>query len=156
EERRFGEANQDLTDVSLRAGRLMASMFPTVNFLINASSVAVLWIGASQISEGKIQVGSLVAYLTYLVQILMSVVMATVMVSMIPRAAVSADRIKEVLDTDVTVEPPKDPVRDVITHGALEFRDVGFSYPGAEHSVLCDISFTTSPGQTTAIIGSTG
>jgi ATP-binding cassette subfamily B protein len=156
EERRFNEANQDLTDVSLRAGRLMASMFPTVNFLINASSVAVLWIGANQISAGKIQVGSLVAYLTYLVQILMSVVMATFMVSMIPRASVSADRIQEVLDTDVTVEPPADPVRDVVTHGALEFRNVGFSYPGAEHAVLSDISFRTSPGQTTAIIGSTG
>jgi ATP-binding cassette subfamily B protein len=156
EEKRFADANQDLTDVSLRAGRLQASMFPTVNFLINASSVAVIWIGASQISSGQIQVGSLVAYLTYLVQILMSVVMATFMVSMIPRAAVSADRIQEVLDTDVTVEPPKDPVHDVITHGALEFRNVGFAYPGAEHSVLCDISFRTEPGQTTAIIGSTG
>jgi ATP-binding cassette subfamily B multidrug efflux pump len=156
EEKRFNEANQDLTDVSLRAGRLMASMFPTVNFLINASSVAVLWIGASQISAGKIQVGSLVAYLTYLVQILMSVVMATFMVSMIPRASVSADRIQEVLDTDVTVEPPTDPVREVVTHGALEFRHVGFRYPGAEHAVLSDISFATSPGQTTAIIGSTG
>ena len=156
EEKRFGESNQDLTDVSLRAGRLMASMFPTVNFLINASSVAVLWIGASQIAAGKIQVGSLVAYLTYLVQILMSVVMATFMVSMMPRAAVSADRIQEVLDTDVTVEPPADPVRDVVTHGALEFRHVGFSYPGAEHSVLSDISFRTAPGETTAIIGSTG
>jgi len=156
EEKRFNEANQDLTDVSLRAGRLMASMFPTVNFLINASSVAVLWIGANQISAGNIQVGSLVAYLTYLVQILMSVVMATFMVSMIPRAAVSADRIQEVLETDVTVEPPKDPVRKVTTPGALAFRDVGFSYPGAEHAVLSDISFQTAPGQTTAIIGSTG
>jgi ATP-binding cassette subfamily B protein len=156
EEKRFNEANQDLTDVSLRAGRLMASMFPTVNFLINASSVAVLWIGANQISAGKIQVGSLVAYLTYLVQILMSVVMATFMVSMIPRASVSADRIQEVLDTDVTVEPPADPVREVVTPGALEFRHVGFRYPGAEHAVLSDISFRTAPGQTTAIIGSTG
>src|SRR5690242_2309919 len=156
EEKRFSKANQDLTDVSLRAGRLMASMFPTVNFLINASSVAVIWIGASQINSGQIQVGSLVAYLTYLVQILMSVVMATFMISMIPRAAVSADRIQEVLDTDVSVEPPSDPVRDVVTHGALEFRNVGFSYPGAEHSVLSDVSFNTEPGQTTAIIGSTG
>src|SRR5262249_24090521 len=140
EEQRFGEANQDLTDVSLRAGRLMASMFPTVNFLINASSVAVLWIGANQISSGKIQVGSLVAYLTYLVQILMSVVMATFMVSMIPRASVSADRIQEVLDTEVSVEPPSDPVREVVTHGALEFQNVGFSYPRAEHAVFTHIS----------------
>jgi ATP-binding cassette, subfamily B, multidrug efflux pump len=156
ERRRFESANADLTTVSLRAGRLMSSMFPTVNFLINASSVAVLWIGASRVSAGDIQVGTLVAYLTYLVQILMSVVMATFMISMLPRASVSADRIQEVLDTDVSVVPPAAPVHEVVTHGALEFRDVGFHYPGAEHAVLSGISFTTAPGQTTAIIGSTG
>ena len=153
---RFSHANQDLTDVSLRAGRLMASMFPTVNVLINLSSVAVLWIGARFVNSGQIEVGTLVAYLTYLVQILMSVVMATFMVSLIPRASVSADRIQEVLDTEPSVVPPSDPVREVVTHGALEFEDVGFSYPGAEHAVLCDISFATAPGQTTAIVGSTG
>jgi ATP-binding cassette, subfamily B, multidrug efflux pump len=156
EGRRFGDANRDLTAVSLRAGRLMSSMFPTVNFLINASSVAVLWLGASRVNSGDIQVGTLVAYLTYLVQILMSVVMATFMVSMIPRASVAADRIQEVLDTDPSVVPPVDPVRDVVTHGALEFRDVGFHYPGAEHAVLTGITFATAPGQTTAIVGSTG
>ena len=153
---RFSGANQDLTDVSLRAGRLMASMFPTVNVLINLSSVAVLWIGARYVNSGQIEVGTLVAYLTYLVQILMSVVMATFMVSMIPRASVSADRIQEVLDTEPSVVPPTDPVREVATHGALAFDEVGFSYPGAEHPVLCDISFATAPGQTTAIVGSTG
>jgi ATP-binding cassette, subfamily B, multidrug efflux pump len=153
---RFSGANQDLTDVSLRAGRLMASMFPTVNVLINLSSVAVLWLGARYVNSGEIQVGTLVAYLTYLVQILMSVVMATFMVSMIPRASVSADRIQEVLETEPSVEPPTDPVREVVTHGALEFEEVGFSYPGAEHAVLGDISFATAPGQTTAIVGSTG
>jgi len=153
---RFSGANQDLTDVSLRAGRLMASMFPTVNVLINLSSVAVLWIGARYVNSGQIEVGTLVAYLTYLVQILMSVVMATFMVSMIPRASVSADRIQEVLDTEPSVVPPTDPVREVATHGALAFVEVGFSYPGAEHPVLCDISFATAPGQTTAIVGSTG
>jgi ATP-binding cassette subfamily B protein len=156
EARRFGAANGDLTEVSLKAGRLMSSMFPTVNFLINVSSVAVLWIGADRVASHQIQVGSLVAYLSYLVQILMSVVMATFMVSMIPRAAVSAGRIQEVLDTPSTVVPPADPVREVVTHGALEFADVGFHYPGAEHPVLTDISFTTRPGQTTAIVGSTG
>src|SRR6267378_4514670 len=156
ETERFKGANAELTEVSLKAGRLMSSMFPTVNFLINLSSVAVLWIGASRVNSGDIQVGTLVAYLTYLVQILMSVVMATFMVSMIPRAAVSADRIQEVLDTDPSVVPPVDPVREVVTHGALAFEDVGFSYPGAEHAVLCDISFATAPGQTTAIVGSTG
>jgi ATP-binding cassette, subfamily B, multidrug efflux pump len=156
EEKRFAAANQDLTDTSMRAGRLMASMFPTVTLIINASSIAVLWVGADRVGAGDIQIGSLIAYLSYLVQILMAVVMATFMVSMIPRAAVSADRIQEVLDTDVSVVPPVDPVRDVVQHGALEFRDVGFRYPGAEHAVLSDISFATAPGQTTAIIGSTG
>jgi len=156
EARRFGEANADLTEVSLKAGRLMSAMFPTVNFLINASSIGVLWLGASRVNSGAIQVGTLVAYLTYLVQILMSVVMATFMVSMIPRASVSADRIQEVLDTPPSVVPPANPVRDVIQHGALEFEDVGFHYPGAEHPVLSGVSFKTAPGQTTAIVGSTG
>jgi ATP-binding cassette subfamily B protein len=156
ETKRFSEANDDLTRVSLRAGRLMSSMFPTVNFLINASSTAVLWVGASRIADGDIQVGSLVAYLTYLVQILMSVVMATFMISMIPRASVSSGRIQEVLDTDVSVVPPVNPVRELVTPGSLELRDIGFHYPGAEHAVLSDISFLTMPGQTTAIVGSTG
>jgi ATP-binding cassette subfamily B multidrug efflux pump len=156
EARRFGEANADLTEVSLKAGRLMSAMFPTVNLLINLSSVGVLWLGASRISSGQIQVGTLVAYLTYLVQILMSVVMATFMVSMIPRAAVSADRIQEVLDTPPSVVPPANPVREVVQHGALEFQDVGFHYPGAEHPVLTGVSFATAPGQTTAVVGSTG
>jgi ATP-binding cassette subfamily B protein len=156
EARRFAQSNDDLTAVSLKAGRLMSSMFPTVNLLINLSSVGVLWLGASRVNSGEIQVGTLIAYLTYLVQILMSVVMATFMVSMVPRAAVSADRIQEVLETDPSVVPPVDPVREVVTHGALEFRDVGFHYPGAEHPVLCDVSFATAPGQTTAIVGSTG
>ena len=156
EKQRFDKTNTDLTTVSLRGGRLMSSMFPTVNFLINASSVAVLWLGASLVNNGSIQVGTLIAYLSYLVQILMSVVMATFTVSMMPRAAVSADRIQEVLDTETSVEPPSEPVREMARRGALEFRDVGFSYPGAEHPVLCDISFATAPGQTTAIVGSTG
>ena len=156
EAKRFGKANADLTAVSLRAGRLMSSMFPTVNLLINVSFVAVLWIGASRVSSGQIQVGTLVAYLSYLVQILMSVVMATFVISMIPRASVSADRIQEVLDTDPSVVPPVNPVHEVIEQGALEFRDVGFHYPGAEHPVLTGVSFSTAPGQTTAIVGSTG
>ena len=156
ETERFRHANAELTDVSLKAGRLMSSMFPTVNLLINLSSVGVLWLGADRVADGDVQIGSLVAYLSYLVQILMSVVMATFTVSMIPRAAVSAGRIQEVLDTDSTVVPARNPVRDVAVHGSVEFRDVGFHYPGAEHPVLTDISFTTHAGQTTAIIGSTG
>ena len=153
---RFREANADLTEVSLKAGRLMASMFPTVNLLINLSSVGVLWLGANRVADGDVQVGSLVAFLSYLVQILMSVMMATFAVSMVPRAAVSAGRIQEVLDTDPTVKRAANPVDRLVTHGTVEFRDVGFHYPGAEHPVLTDISFHTTVGQTTAIVGSTG
>ena len=156
ERSRFAGANAELTDTSLRAGRLMASMFPTVNLIINASSVAVLWVGASRIQSGHMQIGSLIAYLSYLIQILMSVVMATFVVSMIPRASVSAGRIQEVIDTEPTVVSPPNPVAPSRGELDVEFRHVGFHYPGAEHPVLTDISFTTLPGQTTAIVGSTG
>ena len=156
EAKRFHTANDELTATSLRAGRLMSSIFPTVNFLINVSSVGVLWLGASRVADGDIQVGSLVAYLSYLVQILMSVLMATFMVSMVPRSAVSAGRLQEVLDTSSTVVRPTNPIEHVVTRGQLEFRDVGFHYPGAEHAVLTDITFTTTAGTTTAIVGSTG
>ncbi|HVM07236.1 MAG TPA: ABC transporter ATP-binding protein [Acidimicrobiales bacterium] len=153
---RFETANAELTDTSLRAGRLMATMFPIVNLIINGSSIGVLLIGARGVADGEVQVGSLVAYLSYLVQILMSVVMASFVVSMVPRAAVAGGRIQEVLDTESTVRPPATPIREVATHGSLEFAGVGFHYPGAEHAVLSDISFRTEPGQTTAVIGSTG
>lgn len=156
ERARFAEANADLTDTSLRAGRLMASMFPTVNLVINGSSIAVLWVGASRIQAGHMQVGSLVAYLSYLIQILMSVVMATFMVSMIPRAAVSAGRIQDVIRTESTVRSPDEPVAPDRESLEVEFRRVGFHYPGAEHPVLKDVSFLTRPGETTAIVGSTG
>jgi ATP-binding cassette subfamily B protein len=153
---RFDEANRDLTATALRGGRLMTMMFPTVNLLINFSSVAVLWIGASRIDNGQMEVGSLVAYLSYLIQILMGVTLLTFTLSMVPRAAVAGARIQEVLDTDSSVVPPADPVRDVRQRGLLELRGVGFHYPGAEQSVLDDISFTTRAGTTTAIVGSTG
>jgi ATP-binding cassette subfamily B protein len=156
ETKRFAKANDDLTEVSLRAGRLMSAMFPTVNVLINVSSVAVLWIGASRVADGDVGVGALVAYISYLVQILMSVVMATFTISMIPRASVSADRIQEVLDTELSVVVPPNPVREVPVHGDLELRGVEFKYPGAEHAVLHDVSFRTKAGETTAIVGSTG
>jgi ATP-binding cassette subfamily B protein len=156
ERRRFATANEELTDVSLRAGRLMSAMFPTVNLVINVSSVAVLWLGATRIQNGSMQVGSLVAYLSYLIQILMSVVMATFMISMIPRAAVSAGRIQEVIDTESTVRSPDAPKRVASNRPEVEFRGVGFHYPGADHPVLTDISFTTKAGETTAIVGSTG
>jgi len=156
EQVRFEQANTELTRVSLRTGRLMSSMFPTINILINLSSVAVLWIGANRVGAHDIGVGSLVAYLSYLVQILFSVMMATFVVSMVPRASVSAGRVQEVLDTPSTVAPAASPVRTVEVHGELELEGVGFHYPGAEHAVLSDISFSTHAGQTTAIVGSTG
>ena len=156
ESRRFADANHLLTASSLRAARLMAAVFPAVTLLVNLSSVALLWIGADRIEAGTTQIGSLVAYLTYLLQILMAVTMATFMLSMIPRAAVAADRIVEVLDTESTVVPPPNPIREFTQPGTVEFRGVGFRYPGAEHSVLDNITFTAGPGETTAIIGSTG
>jgi ATP-binding cassette, subfamily B, multidrug efflux pump len=153
---RFETANTELTDVSLRAGRLMSSMFPIVNLLINLASAAVIWLGADRIAAGDSDVGSLIAYLTYLTQILWSVVLATFMVSMIPRASVAGARIQEVLETPPSVLVAEQPVRDRPARGRLELRDVGFHYPGAEHPVLCDISFTASAGTTTAVVGSTG
>ncbi|HVV36432.1 MAG TPA: ABC transporter ATP-binding protein [Acidimicrobiales bacterium] len=155
EDRRFTKANTELTAVSLRAGRLQSSMFPTVNILVNLSSVGVVALGAHRVAEGHIQVGTIVAYLSYLVQILMSIVMATFMVSVIPRAAVSSGRVQEVLDTDSSVVPPEVGATPR-TRGQVEFRNAGFHYPGAEHSVLNDISFLTERGQTTAIVGSSG
>ncbi|HUW03465.1 MAG TPA: ABC transporter ATP-binding protein [Acidimicrobiales bacterium] len=156
EGKRFEAANDDLTDVSLRTGRLMAAMFPTVMFIINMSSIGVLWVGADRISAGSMQIGALIAYLSYLIQIMMSVVMATFMMSMIPRARVAAERIQEVLVTPSSLTVPADPVRALVTPGTLEFRNVGFHYPGADDPVLHEVSFATRPGETTAIIGSTG
>ncbi|MEO6318047.1 MAG: ABC transporter ATP-binding protein [Acidimicrobiales bacterium] len=156
ETERFAQGNDDLTATSLRAGRLMSSMFPVVNLLINGASVGVLWVGAGRIGDGDLQVGSLVAYLSYLVLILMSVVMATFTLSMVPRAAVSGARIQEVLDTPPSVAPPAEPVLDIPERGSLELRGVGFSYPGAAEPVLTDVSFSVRAGTTTAIVGSTG
>ena len=153
---RFHAVNQDLTETSLKAGRLMALMFPTMMFAMNASSIAVIWFGGHRIDSGNMSVGSLVAFITYLALIMSAVMMATMVSMMAPRAAVSAERIQEVLDTFSSVTPPPDPVTDVAERGRLELRDVGFRYPGAEHAVLQHISFTSLPGQTTAIIGSTG
>jgi ATP-binding cassette subfamily B protein len=156
EAERFGRANQELTDVSLTVGRWMAAMFPAVILVLNAASVAVLWFGGMRVDAGLMEVGSLTAFLAYLVQILMSVMMATFMLVMLPRATVSADRIGEVLETDSSVVPPAIGVTEVKTRGELELRGVGFSYPGASHPVLKDVTFSARPGQTTAIVGSTG
>jgi len=156
ETERFAGANADVTDVALRAGRLMALMFPVVMLVLNVSSVAVIWFGPFRIEDGSMQVGTLIAFLSYLMQILMSVMMATFMAVMIPRASVSADRIGEVLGTNSSVLPPEQPATSAVRRGELEMRDVGFAYPGADQPVLSGISFTARAGQTTAIIGSTG
>lgn len=154
---RFGRANEDVTDTALRAGRLMALAFPSVMLVLNVSSVAVIWFGAFRIENGSMQVGTMIAFLSYLMQILMSVMMATFMAIMIPRAAVSADRIGAVLGTESSVRPPAQPVSlSGAARGELEMLDVGFAYPGAEAPVLSDVTFTARAGQTTAIIGSTG
>jgi ATP-binding cassette subfamily B protein len=156
ETERFGGANQELTDVSLTVGRWMAAIFPAVILVLNLASVAVLWFGGHRVEAGVMEIGSLTAFLAYLIQILMSVMMATFMFMMVPRAAVSSDRIGEVLDTDSSVLPPTSGVTEVSGRGELELRGVGFSYPGATHAVLNDVSFFAHPGQTTAIVGSTG
>ncbi|MFJ6312769.1 ABC transporter ATP-binding protein [Pseudarthrobacter oxydans] len=153
---RFARANEDVTDTALRAGRLMALAFPVVMLVLNVSSVAVIWFGSFRIQDGSMQVGTLIAFLSYLIQILMSVMMATLMAVMIPRAAVSADRIGEVLRTESSVRPPRNPLSSEVRRGELEMRNVGFAYPGADQPVLSGISFTARAGQTTAIIGSTG
>ena len=156
ETERFDDANQRLTRTSILTSRYMSSMFPTVMLVMNISSAAAVWVAAGRIGAGDMQIGALVAFLTYLVQILMAVMMATFVAVMWPRASVCADRINEVLETDSSIETSPTPVTELPGRGTLEFRNVGFSYPGAEVPVLSNISFTTRPGQTTAIIGSTG
>ncbi len=153
---RFAKANADVTQTATSVGRLMASMFPVVMFILNLSSVAVLWFGAQRIDEGKMQIGSLTAFLTYMIQILMSVMMATFLLVLAPRAMICADRIQEVLKTRSSVEQADAPVTVALSRGTVELSGATFTYPGADHPVLRDISFTARPGETTAIIGSTG
>ena len=153
---RFEEANDALTTTSLKSGRLMAFMFPIVIAVLNLSSVAAIWLGASRVADGDLQIGALIAFLSYLIQILMSVMMGTFVAVLTPRASVSADRIGEVLHTESAVAQAADPVTELSEHPTLRFDHVEFRYPGAEHPVLCDLSFEARPGTTFAIIGSTG
>ena len=153
---RFADANAALTETALRAGRLFALMFPIVLLVLNASSVAVLWFGAARIEAGLMQVGALTAFLTYLIQILMAVLMATFIAVLLPRATVSADRIGEVLETTSSVVLPAAPVTELATRGRVELRGVGFEYPGAAEPVLAGVDLVAEPGTVTAIIGSTG
>ena len=153
---RFDVANRELTQTAISAGRLFALMFPTVMLVMNVSTVAVIWFGGIRVGEGDIQVGTLMAFMQYLMQILMGVMMATVMGILLPRAAVSGDRIGEVLNTTTSVTTPEHPVMSVTETGTVEFLDASFQYPGAEEPVLKNLTFAAHPGKTTAIIGSTG
>jgi ATP-binding cassette subfamily B protein len=156
EQERFQAANADLFGVSLGVGRLIALMFPSVMLVLNLSSIAVLWFGGHLVADGGMQIGALTAFLSYLLQILMSVMMATFVFMQVPRAEVCAERIVEVLDTEPDLARPARPVTTLARHGHLELRGAEFRYPGAEQPVLCDISLVARPGQVTAVIGGTG
>ncbi len=156
EERRFDEANVDLTTTQLTVTRMFALMMPLLMGIFNISTVGIIWFGAYRVDSGGMPIGNLTAFLAYIMQILMSVMMAVIMFVMVPRAAASALRIKEVLETEPTVCDPERPVAETGEYGSIEFRDVEFRYPGAEDPVLSGVSFSAAPGETTAIVGSTG
>ena len=156
EAKRFGDANQDLTAVSVKIGNLFVLMFPAIGMILHLSTAAVLWFGGQRVDSGEMQVGALTAFLQYLLQILIAVMMGTFMAMMIPRASVCADRIGEVLDVEPSIHNPENPVVPAAKAGRVEYRDVTFKYPGAEAPVLSNVSFTAEPGKTLAIIGSTG
>ena len=153
---RFGRVNRDLAGIALFVGRWMAAMFPVVILILNVSSVAVIWFGGQRVDAGLMQVGSLTAFLAYLIQILVAVMMATFMLMVVPRAVVAADRMTEVLDTDSTVVPHRSPVIALRERATVRFDAVSFNYPRASHAVLQEVAFVAEPGKTTAIIGSTG
>lgn len=156
QERRFRDANDDLRDVWLKIGTTWAFMMPVIMAIIGLSSVAIVWFGGHRIESGSMEVGSLIAFINYLMQILMSVMIAAMMFMMVPRARVSARRIADVLDTDIKIVSPKDPVELPPSPATYVIDDVTVAYPGAEEPVLHDVSLTLNPGTTTAIIGSTG
>ncbi|WEG09917.1 ABC transporter ATP-binding protein [Microbacterium horticulturae] len=156
EHARFTRASEDVMESAVRAGNLMAIMFPAVTVVLNVSSAAVIWFGAFQVQDGNAQIGTLFAFLTYMMQILMGVMMATFMFVMIPRAAVCAGRIGDVLQTEPSVAARAELAAPPAPMGRVEFDHVDFTYPGAEDAVVTDVSFTVEPGTTTAIIGSTG
>jgi len=156
EERRFDAANRDLSDTMLSVGRLFALVMPLVMVIFNLTLVATMWFGSIRVDSGAMEIGNLTAFLTYIAQIMMSVMMATMMFVMVPRAAASADRIDEVLETEPKITDSAEPVTPAERSGTVQFDNVEFRYPGAEEAVLCGISFTARPGETTAIVGSTG
>jgi ATP-binding cassette subfamily B multidrug efflux pump len=156
DEARFDVANSDLTDTALRVNRLFAMMIPFLFGIMNLSTVAIVWFGGLRIDAGSMPIGNLSAFLQYVMQILFAVMMAALMFVMVPRAAAAAERIQQVLDSEAELCDPDVPVEVDNPQGLVEFENVQFGYPGAEEPVLCDISFTAKPGQTTAIVGSTG
>jgi len=156
ERSRFAEANEALSDTALTAGRWQALMLPVTTLVINISSVALIWFGGMRIDDGQMQVGSLIAFLSYFMQILMAVLLATFILVLVPRATACAERITDVLATEPSITSPAEPVRPDSVDGAISLRDASFSYPGAEQPVLQDVSLTARPGTTTAIVGSTG
>jgi ATP-binding cassette, subfamily B, multidrug efflux pump len=156
ERNRFAQANEDLADTAIEAGRWQALMLPVTTLVINISSVALIWFGGLRIDAGQMQVGSLIAFLSYFMQILMAVLLATFILVIIPRASVCAERIGEVLSTEPQITSPPDPVRPALIAGEIRMDGASFSYPGAELPVLQDISLIAKPGTTTAIVGSTG
>ena len=156
EERRFDEANLDVTDVAIRVNRLIAWLMPMMMFVLNVSGVAIVWFGAMRINNGQMQVGSLIAFLQYAMQILFGLLMVSMMFVMLPRAAASADRINEVLAIEPEISDAEQVKHANAERGYVEFQDVTFSYPGAEVPALNNISFSAKPGEVTAIIGGTG
>ena len=156
ERRRFGEANQALSEAALAAGRWQALMLPVTTLMINLSSVALIWFGGWRIDAGQMQVGSLIAFLSYFMQILMAVMMATFLLILLPRASVCAERITEVLATRPAITSPLQPVTATPSAGLVQLGSATFCYPGADRPVLQDISLTAQPGQMTAIVGTTG
>jgi len=156
EEQRFDQANHDLTDVAIRVNRLIALLMPLMMFVLNVSSVAILWFGAIRINNGQMQVGALIAFLQYAMQILFALLMVSMMFIMLPRAEASAKRINEVLAIKTEINDPEKAKRAEGKRGYIEFDDVTFSYPGAEEPALSHISFNAAPGEVTAIIGGTG
>ena len=157
ENERFDDANKTLTKTNLFVNRVMAIMMPAMMFIMNGTTVLIVWVGANETNAGNMQVGDIMAYIQYTMQIIMSFLMICMASIMIPRAFVSARRLGEIYDTDITIHNPENPKEfEEKQKGVVEFKDVTFTYPGAEEPVLKDISFTAKPGETTAIIGSTG
>lgn len=157
EEKKFDKANDDLTQTNLFVSRIMAVMMPMMMLIMNGITILIVWVGAHQVNEGAMQVGNMMAFMQYAMQIIMSFLMISMVSIMIPRATVSAQRIGEIIDTEFSIKEEQNPIKfDENKKGYIEFKNVSFRYPGAEEDVLSNIEFVAKPGETTAFIGSTG